>query len=189
MLKLRVTRGSHNPNLQVAITHARHVLSQHRQAFHQRMNGLHRTQSQLHFENSHQFPSSLSFYTAGYWSFGTVVYLFKITFPDLPPPPTPFSRSFASGNQYQLHFFPPSSPSATCIRLPVYFLLIDWAKFYPNLSIARQWVAIIAVKMYYDHVRLDLLSLVLITRVLTIYPRNLRKIQRWNKSVLGSTSG
>ena len=34
MLKLRMTRGSHNPNLQVAITHARHVLSQHRLAFH-----------------------------------------------------------------------------------------------------------------------------------------------------------
>ena len=25
-------------------------------------------------------------------------------------------------------FFPPCSPSATCIRLPVYFLLIAWAK-------------------------------------------------------------
>ena len=69
----------------------------------------------------------------------------------------------------------------------VCFLLIDWAKFI--LSIARQWVAIIPVKMYYDHVRLDLLSLVLITRVLTIYPWNLRKVQRWNKKRFGLILG
>ena len=64
--------------------------------------------------------SCLSFYTAGYWSLGTVVYLFKVTF-------SLFSRSFAYEN-YWHNFFLPCSPSATCIRLPVYFLLIAWAK-------------------------------------------------------------
>ena len=55
------------------------------------------------------------------------------------------------------NFFPPSSPMAACIRLPVYFLLIAWAKCLPhNLSIARQWVAIIAVKMYYNYFRMQI---------------------------------
>ena len=69
------------------------------------------------------------------------------------------------------------------------FCSLTGQNFLYNLSIARQWVAIIPVKMYYDHVRLDLLSLVLITRVLTIYPWNLRKVQRWNKKRFGLILG
>ena len=41
---LRATRGAHNPNLQVVITHASHVCSQHSFGFSLRMNGMHRTQ-------------------------------------------------------------------------------------------------------------------------------------------------
>ena len=37
--------GSRNPNLQVAITHVQHVCSQRSLALPQRMNGMHRTQS------------------------------------------------------------------------------------------------------------------------------------------------
>ena len=40
---LRVTRGARNPNLQVVITHASHVCSQHSFALSLRMNGMHST--------------------------------------------------------------------------------------------------------------------------------------------------
>ena len=40
---LRVTRGARNPNLQVVITHASHVCSQHLFALSLRMNGMHST--------------------------------------------------------------------------------------------------------------------------------------------------
>ena len=40
---LEVTRGAHNPNLQVVITHASHVCSQHLSGLPLRMNGMHRT--------------------------------------------------------------------------------------------------------------------------------------------------
>ena len=66
-----------------------------------------------------------------------------------------------------------------------FFCLLTGQNFPYNLSIAWQWVAIIPVKTYYDHVRLDLLSLLQITRVLTICPWNLRKVQRWNKKRFG----
>ena len=69
------------------------------------------------------------------------------------------------------------------------FCSLTGQNFPYNLSIARQWVAVIPVKTYYDHVRLDLLSLVQITRVLTIYPWNLRKVQRWNKKRFGLILG
>lgn len=69
------------------------------------------------------------------------------------------------------------------------FCALTGQNFPYNLSIARQWVAIIPVKTYYDHVRLDLLSLLQITRVLTIYPWNLRKVQRWNKKRSGLILG
>ena len=42
---LRATRGARNPNLQVVITHASHVCSQHSFGLLLRMNGMHRTQS------------------------------------------------------------------------------------------------------------------------------------------------
>ena len=41
---LRATRGAHNPNLQVVITHASHVCSQLSFGLPLRMNGMHRTQ-------------------------------------------------------------------------------------------------------------------------------------------------
>ena len=41
---LRATRGAHNPNLQVVITHASHVCSQHSFGLPLRMNGMHKTQ-------------------------------------------------------------------------------------------------------------------------------------------------
>jgi len=39
-----VIRGAHNPNVQVVITHASHVRSQHLFGFPLRMNGMYRTQ-------------------------------------------------------------------------------------------------------------------------------------------------
>ena len=44
MLKLWVIRGVHKPNLQVVITHASHVCSQHLFGLWPRMNGMHITQ-------------------------------------------------------------------------------------------------------------------------------------------------
>ena len=41
---LRATRGARNPKLQVVITHASHVCSQHSFGLQRRMNGTHRTQ-------------------------------------------------------------------------------------------------------------------------------------------------
>ena len=41
---LRATRGARNPNLQVVITHASHVCSQHSFGLQLRMNGIHGTQ-------------------------------------------------------------------------------------------------------------------------------------------------
>ena len=41
---LRATRGEHNPNLQVVITHASHLCSQHSFGLPLRMIGMHRTQ-------------------------------------------------------------------------------------------------------------------------------------------------
>ena len=41
---LRATRGARNPNLQVVITHASHVCSQHSFGLPLRMNGMHKTQ-------------------------------------------------------------------------------------------------------------------------------------------------
>ena len=41
---LRVTRGAHSPNLQVVITHASNVYSQHLLGLPLRMNGMYRTQ-------------------------------------------------------------------------------------------------------------------------------------------------
>ena len=41
---LRATRGAHNPNLQVVITHASRVCSQHSFGLPLRMNGMHRMQ-------------------------------------------------------------------------------------------------------------------------------------------------
>ena len=41
---LWATRGAHNPNLQVVITYASHVCSQHTFRLPLRMNGMHRTQ-------------------------------------------------------------------------------------------------------------------------------------------------
>ena len=43
-INLQATRGAHNPNLQVVITHASHVCSQHSFVLPLRMNGMHRTQ-------------------------------------------------------------------------------------------------------------------------------------------------
>ena len=43
--QLQVTRGAHNPNLQVVITHVSHVCSQHSFGLPIRMNGMHRTHS------------------------------------------------------------------------------------------------------------------------------------------------
>ena len=86
-----------------------------------------------------------SFYIASYWSLGTVIYPFKDTFSGF----FPSFREVLLARTTSINFFPPSFPSATFVRLPVYFLLIAWAKCFPhNLSIARQCVAIVAVKMY-----------------------------------------
>ena len=41
---MQATREAHNPNLQVVITHASHVCSQHSFGLPLRMNGMHRTQ-------------------------------------------------------------------------------------------------------------------------------------------------
>ena len=46
---LRATRGACNPNLQVVITHASHVCSQHSFGLPLRMNGMYRTQ----FDHAH----------------------------------------------------------------------------------------------------------------------------------------
>ena len=87
------------------------------------------------------------------------------------------------------NFFPPSSPMATCIRLPVYFLLIAWAKCFPhNLSIARQWVAIVAVKMNYNYFRLQfspILELVMNARPLQ--RKSVKWCQKTAKWGLGET--
>ena len=44
ILILRATRGARNPNLQVVITRASHVCSQHSFGLPLRINGMHRTQ-------------------------------------------------------------------------------------------------------------------------------------------------
>ena len=41
---LQATRGAHNTNLQVVISHASHLCSQHSFGLPLRMNGMHRTQ-------------------------------------------------------------------------------------------------------------------------------------------------
>ena len=78
---------------------------------------------------------------------------------------------------------------ATCIRLPVYFLLIAWAKCFPhNLSIARQWVAIVAVKMNYNYFRLQfspILELVMNARPLQ--RKSVKWCQKTAKWGLGET--
>ena len=44
---LRATRGARNPNLQVVITHASHVCSQHSFGLPLRMNGMHKMEFDL----------------------------------------------------------------------------------------------------------------------------------------------
>ena len=44
LILLRATRGAHNPNLQVVVTHASHACNQHSVGLELRMNGMHRTQ-------------------------------------------------------------------------------------------------------------------------------------------------
>ena len=52
---LRATRGECNPNLEVVITHASHVCSQHSFGLPLRMNGMQRT----HFDHARLDPLSL----------------------------------------------------------------------------------------------------------------------------------
>ena len=66
---------------------------------------------QLHYENSEQ-P------VTGRW--GPQSTYLKSRFPSF--------REVLLTRTTSTNFFPPCSPSATCIRLPVYFLLIAWAK-------------------------------------------------------------
>ena len=45
--KLRATRGARNPNLQVVITHASHICTQHSFRLPVRMNGMHKSQNAI----------------------------------------------------------------------------------------------------------------------------------------------
>ena len=54
---LRATRGARNPNLQVVITHASHVCSQHSFGLPRRMCGMHR----MHFDHARLDLLSLVF--------------------------------------------------------------------------------------------------------------------------------
>ena len=60
---LRATRGARNPNLQVVITHASHVCSQHSFGLPLRMNGMHRTQ----FDHARLDLLSLVIWSRVFW--------------------------------------------------------------------------------------------------------------------------
>ena len=88
-------------------------------------------------------PSCLFFYTADYWSLGTVVYLFKVTF-------SPLFAKFCLREllaQFFSHLAPLRRHVSVCLCI---FCSLPGqnargTKCFPqNLTIARQWVAIVA---------------------------------------------
>ena len=140
---LRATRGARNPNLQVVITHAWHVRSQHEFELPLRINGMHRTQ----FDHARLYLLPLVIWSRVFWPYATL----KLT-----------QSTAMEQKRFDLRSCRPHS-----LTFGFYQLLVishaSHACSQHSFGLPQRMNGI--YRRQFDHARLDLLSLVIWSRV------------------------